>query len=294
MEPLVASTLLSGASSILGGVFGSSSARRERKAAEKREREKYIALRDNAAAGGFNPLTALLAGGASGGGSSWGGGTPLASTELILGGLRDLGQVFTGATSQEAARARLETDIAQIKLDSAAATLAKERTLLATAADRQAQGQFRTRAVRIGPGAKTGSPTVNSTVAGGSIVDPSRKVESMPITNSSGAIEISNAGTAGTVYLPGDAGEPWGADEMVTVATLGTPQVLNNHVKQINRGRGFFQTAFDDLIPTGLYRGFALNKAVKSGDVPRSPALNALKNLAAPSSPRRAQLWSNR
>ena len=69
--------------------------------------------------------------------------------------------------------------------------------------------------------------------ASGSVVAPGREIEVAPFTSSSGLTEINNAATLGPVVVPGDDGEPWGIDELLTAAIFSVPQLGVNAGKRI-------------------------------------------------------------
>jgi hypothetical protein len=113
-------TLILGGMQLLGGLFGKKSsgpspadnlveqARGARVAAER-----Y----------GFNPMT-MMQYGQTGGAMGGGGAPPLASTELLMGGLADIGDVLSGAQAQRVAANKLQTELGQIKLDQLRASAA--------------------------------------------------------------------------------------------------------------------------------------------------------------------------
>lgn len=113
-------TLVLGGMKLLGGLFGN-------KKADPTPADNLMSqaqgARDAAAKYGFNPLT-MLQYGQTGGAMGGGGAPPLASTELLMGGLADIGDVLSGEKAQRVAANKLQTDLAQIKLDQLRASAA--------------------------------------------------------------------------------------------------------------------------------------------------------------------------
>lgn len=106
-------SLINGGISLLGGLLG-----RKRKDPTPAQNimSQAQGARQAADAYGFNPLT-MLQYGQPGGAMGGGGGAPLASIELITGGLKDVADAFTGEAARRRAADQLEMDLAQLKLD---------------------------------------------------------------------------------------------------------------------------------------------------------------------------------
>lgn len=56
-----------------------------------------------------------------------------------------------------------------------------------------------------------------------------REVELAPVASGAGITELENGYTRGTIYLPGNDGEPWGIDEVITAGLVGGPQLAWNY-----------------------------------------------------------------
>lgn len=98
----------------LGGLFG------KKKTADPRSNIHSAAkgAREAAEKYGFSPLTLLgLAGGGFGGTQAGGGAPPLASVELITGGLRDLSDVASGDADRRRQADQLKLDMARLEFE---------------------------------------------------------------------------------------------------------------------------------------------------------------------------------
>lgn len=89
----------------------------------------FEGVREAAAKYGFNPLTVAQYGQTGGGGitsavGAGGSAPPLASNELLMGGLADIGDVLSGEKAQRVAANKLQTELGQIKLDQLRASAA--------------------------------------------------------------------------------------------------------------------------------------------------------------------------
>ena len=100
----------------LGGIFGG---KKKERSPSWNIRSQAEGAREAAREQGFNPLTMLQYGNPGGSMSSGGGEPPLASIDLLVGGLSDLGSVWSGEAAQKRAADRLALDLAQLKLDQA-------------------------------------------------------------------------------------------------------------------------------------------------------------------------------
>ncbi|WP_323717587.1 hypothetical protein [Paracoccus aminovorans] len=221
----------------LGGLFG-------KKPKQPTPRQNLLSqaqgAREAAEKYGFNPLTMLQygqPGGALGGG---GGAPPLASIEMLTGGLAALDDELSGDADRRRAAERLEYDIAKLKLDQA------RSGVIAAGPGASPLGHGvtmhrRNVADTIGSGvsplgrnnATYGQTTirpVKSPFTAENPIAPGRNKDVAPLTNSPGAFEIQNTITGGPITIPGE-GEPWGIDELATAVVVGLPQVAYNKVK---------------------------------------------------------------
>ncbi|MBL4917252.1 hypothetical protein [Szabonella alba] len=107
--------LLSGIGSIIGGI-GGLFGRKKPPSPRDNIMSQAQGARDAAEKYGFNPLT-LLQYGQPGGSMASGSAPPLASIELITGGLRDVADVTSGDAERRRVNDRLQNDLAQLKLD---------------------------------------------------------------------------------------------------------------------------------------------------------------------------------
>lgn len=107
-------TLILGGMKLLGGLLGGG-----KKAPSPRKNllSQAQGAREASEKYGFNPLTMLQYG--QTGGAAGGGAPPLASTELLLGGLGDITDVVSGEKARRDKANQLEVDLAQIQLDQA-------------------------------------------------------------------------------------------------------------------------------------------------------------------------------
>lgn len=119
IDPVTAQLIIGGMK-LVGGLFG-------KKKADPTPADNLMSqaqgARDAAAKYGFNPLT-MLQYGQTGGAMGGGGAPPLASTELLMGGLADIGDVLSGDKAQRVAANKLQTELGQIKLDQLRASAA--------------------------------------------------------------------------------------------------------------------------------------------------------------------------
>lgn len=243
VDPLSAAL---GVGKILGGLFGKkkknptpaqnilSQAQGARQAAEK-----Y----------GFNPLTMLQYG--QPGGTGLGGEAPLASLDLLLGGIEDVADEFTGKAAQQRAADQLNIDLAQLKLEQAKSgviaagpsepnfTLGNRPTPMATV-NRNVEKPF----------------TLGSDLA------PGREGQEEPVLNVPGFYEMNNAFTGGDIILPGE-GPEGGIDDVAIMLGVGGPQAAYNWarkgvVKAANALTG--TNAFDDVELMDAFRSETWNR----------------------------------
>lgn len=62
----------------------------------------------------------------------------------------------------------------------------------------------------------------------GAYVAPGGKTKINDYSSGAGLTGINNRGTFGPIVVPGDDGEPWGIDEVLTAAVVGLPQAGAN------------------------------------------------------------------
>lgn len=165
---------------------------------------------------GFNPLTLLGLGGA-GVGSMAASGPPLASFDMISGGLRSLQEERSGENEQRRVRAGFENDLLRLEVD----RLKSGGSI--------AVGTGGMRNVASGNKSRTGVLSSNNEL--GTTPNPitlGRETQVIPTANSAGVFEIENKITGGKpITVPGDS-EPWGIDELATALIVGLPQVMDN------------------------------------------------------------------
>lgn len=201
-------------------LFGANKARQQAKGDAF---NKFADLRDAAINGGFNPLTALQATGGAGFGAYPTSAPPLASVELLTGGLQKGMDEVTGVADQRRAADRLNLDMAQLRLDQA-------RSGVVAYAPRSAAGRVGSGVSPLGKSAVT----VATTAAQPRLVmgppAPVRKTEIKDIPNESGWSAVENESTYGPIWMPTVN------DEMLDIATApiaalyGAPQYLKNRL----------------------------------------------------------------
>lgn len=172
--------ILSGIKGLFGG---GSSPIKQMKTQLSYERQKYAAMAEGARNAGFNPLTVLQNGGANTGfTASAGGPPPLASAEILAGGLRDLNDELSGENDRRRAANQLEYDLGKLKLETM-------RGELAAAADRVGSGPS-----TFGRRAATVAQSNVRTSVGASNAGDSRLSDPVPLLD----------GPAGGVAVPDD------------------------------------------------------------------------------------------
>lgn len=227
--------LVTGGIKLIAGLFGKKSAKRaaerERRRALEDERQKFVRLREAAELGGFNPLTALAGGGLGGLSGLPSGTAPLASADVIMGGLLDLGREFSGEAAQQRARDKVAADLNAVRLEQARAEL--------KAGPFPGQITRRSNVSISKPSLASNKETLagvssraNAGKSIGQIIAPGREVDVAKLNNSPGVFELENVLTGGPVVIPGD-GEPWGIDEVATAVVVGLPQVGYNWSNQV-------------------------------------------------------------
>lgn len=218
-----------GVGSILGGIGGLFGGRKKQKTMSPAESMVSQAKGARWASDeyGFNPLTMLQYGQPGAGahiGMGGGGAPPLASIDLITGGLAGLDDVLSGDKARRRAADQLELDIAKIKLDQARSGVLLPPPPSAVAAPGVPFGARPATHAQV-----TARPAPARMASGkGAWLDPSRQVEREPVSNTGGFIQIQNRVTNGPVNIPGDGGEPWGWDENLMAGLWAAPQVIWN------------------------------------------------------------------
>jgi len=119
---------LSAVARVAGGLFGAKSSKDEAKQAYYDNKRTVLNqpgwVRKGAEAAGFNPLTVLGAGGMQTGFNGGGGGAaPLASIDMIVGGLREASDELTGQAALDRQAQELETDLLRLQVEKLAGTL---------------------------------------------------------------------------------------------------------------------------------------------------------------------------
>lgn len=225
MLPLIGAV----APSLIGGLFGMGAAKKARRQALYDARHKFEVLRDAAIRGGFNPLTALQATGGAGYGAFPSSAPPLASVELLTGALQGAADEITGEAAQRRAADRLNLELAQLRLDQA------RSGVVAYAPPSAAAG------IGGGPSPLGRSASVTATASGGTVagvIFGDRPITEVPVSNTSGGMVVQNGLTAGEIVVPGDS-EPWGIDELLSVAVVGAPQIAWNWAREFGRTASF-------------------------------------------------------
>lgn len=230
--------LLSGIGSVLGGLGGLFGSSRRRRDPTPRQNllSQAQGAREAADKYGFNPLTMLQygqVGGAMGGGG--GGAPPLASIDLITGGLKDINDVISGDAARRRAADQLELDLAKVKIDQAKSQMALDHAQLM----RMSAAPLGRRAVTAhgAPHARIASPPMAGpylgrdvdvekvpSTAGVAVLDTplldQRYV--LPATGSDGMDELASAGAAIAYQRQQDWREEMA--ERVQKSMYGTPE----------------------------------------------------------------------
>lgn len=219
-----------GIASAIGGIAGLFGSKKGAPSARENINKLAQGARQASERYGFNPLTLLGAGSTMGGGGGGGSAPPLASIDLIVGGLKDISDEVSGDAERRRKAEELELDLAKVQLEQARAGLIA-RSPVAGGVGQGPAPLGRRAAVQVGEAGRTparkiggfGTPT-----KGGNTIAPGRGQEIDPVVNSPGVFEIENVLTGGRpVIIPGE-GEPWGIDELATAVVVGVPQVLGN------------------------------------------------------------------
>lgn len=238
-----------GIASAVGGIAGLFSSKKGAPSARENINKLAQGARQASERYGFNPLTLLGAGSTMGGGGG-GGAAPLASIDLIVGGLKDISDEASGDADRRRKAEELELDLAKVKLDQARSGVVIPP--IATVASGVGSGPSplgRRSVIQGGEAGATprkaassfGAPTV-----GQNSVAPGRKQEIDPVINSPGVFEIQNRATAGyAVTIPGE-GEPWGLDELATAVVVGVPQIAGRLANQVIYGGKSFSERMKD------------------------------------------------
>lgn len=183
----------------------------------------------------FNPLTLLQYGQPGGAMVGGGGPAPLASIDLITGGLTELDDWASGDRARRRQADQLEIDLAKLKLDQARSgvlAIGPSVSPLGRRAETIPSGGAiftkprATLAKSVAPRAQAAKPSFEEPNA----IAPGREKDVVPLSNSPGVFEIQNTLTGGQpITIPGDS-EPWGIDELATAVVVGAPQVFDNIV----------------------------------------------------------------
>ncbi|QCS36981.1 hypothetical protein [Tortoise microvirus 38] len=219
---------LAGMGSLIGGIGGLFGGKKGDSAA-KQVRDRSRGARQAAERDGFNPLTML--GVAANATATPGTPPPLASIDLIVGGLKAIDDERSGDADRRRAMEQHDLDLAKLKLDQARSGVLLPPPPIASGVG-----------VGVSPlGRRTGTQTGQAGAAfngklggfgtptkGPNNVAPGREQDIDPVVNSPGVFEMENVLTGGKpVTIPGE-GEPWGIDELLTGLIVGGPQALGN------------------------------------------------------------------
>lgn len=185
--------------------------------------------REAAEAYGFNPLTLLGANIASG--QLAGGTPPLASAQLLADSVAQM-------TPEAEAERKRQQEADQVQLELAKQQYEANKIALAFAPDSAVNamnGVFGRRSSIVQQASQRPAP---SKIGGNepvvpydaeNPVAPGRPKQVMPMANGSGMTELQNPFTDNRpIVVPGDGGEPWGIDELLTAVVVGGPQVAWN------------------------------------------------------------------
>lgn len=173
--------MLSGIGSVLGGLGGLFGSKKKK---DPTPRENILSqaqgARDASDKYGFNPLTMLQYGQPGGAIVGGGGPAPLASIDLITGGLKDINDVVSGDAARRRAADQLEVDLAQVKIDQAKKQMALDHTRAA----QMASSPLGRRAVTAhgAPHARIASPPMGRPVAKPTYLGRDVDVEDVPST----------------------------------------------------------------------------------------------------------------
>lgn len=197
----------------LGG-GGGDPARNNRKQTLKLIRERGDAVREGAERSGFNPLTYLGATSGTAVGGSVAEVPPLASFAATLG---DIAQGMVNNRSVEAEEERLRQSAA-MQLD----RINREKAVAGGAGG----VALRTAAAGIGSPVTVRKAKLDSSAKEFAPYDADREMEKLTATDGPGITTIDNDFLPTPVHVPGDGGEPWGIDEVLTTVVAGIPQVV--------------------------------------------------------------------
>lgn len=184
-------------------------------------------VRQAAEESGFNPLTMLQYGQPGGAMGSGGGHAPLASIDLITGGLKDISDAMSGDKERQQKREELEQDLLRVQIDQLrSGVLAAPPAAAGIGAGPSPIGRRPAVQAQSAGSAPKKLPVFGSPTPGPNTIAPGRGQEIDPVVNSSGIFEMENVLTGGRpITIPGE-GEPWGIDELATAVVVGAPQIL--------------------------------------------------------------------
>lgn len=188
---------------------------------------------------GINPLTMLQSAGGAGLQQSGSNYAPLASIELITGGIADIVDRNSEANKTREAQEKLDLELAKVKLDQMRSGVIGHVT---NAVDNVGTGLSPLGRNSSQVAQPTGPRPVTRGMASAQVphknpIAPDREIERDPIISSAGVFEIDNKVTGGPITIVGE-GEPWGIDEAATAILMGGPQVAYNWGKHGSKWAG--------------------------------------------------------
>lgn len=213
-------------SGLVGAGLSFIGGKKNRKSQERiHAREQYLnspqGIRDEAEKAGFNPLTVMNSGRQFGAGYA-----PQFGNEYAALG-QGLADAATGYEQLQIQRAELELETQRLKeLQKATAMGPKVAGIYGPRNGGNNKNGSRSVSGRSGGSRNDGS--TSDTIGSMAHLAPDRELEVSPFTSGAGVIELSNKGTdliGGPIAVPGDDGEPWGFDELLTAVVAGVPQV---------------------------------------------------------------------
>lgn len=212
--------LIGAGSSIVGGLLSKKSAENQQKRAAKDRKNEVINrpswIREGAEKAGFNPLTYMGVNGASTPGASGGPGPGAALASSIA----RAGEYFGDAIYQQSVDAKM-----------AQTQEAAKRQLERVRRDqRRVQPKLSPSTVRRSSDPSRTAEGIEPKMAP---YDEDREMEKLTATDGPGVTTIDNDFLPGPIHVPGDGGEPWGWDEVLTATMFGVPQTIYQGGKKI-------------------------------------------------------------